>query len=87
MDVSDIVKGAIHHKKMVYFAVAILIALGITGLVYMNKDEFPTFEIKNGLIAGIYPGADAEEVEKQLTEPLEDVLFSFSEISRDNTSS
>lgn len=87
MDVSDIVKGAIHHKKMVYFAVAILIALGITGLVYMNKDEFPTFEIKNGLIAGIYPGADAEDVEKQLTEPLEDVLFSFSEISRDNTSS
>ena len=87
MDISDIVRGAIRHKKIVYFAVAVLIALGITGLVYMNKDEFPTFEIKNGLIVGVYPGADAEEVEKQLVEPLEEVLFSFSEISRDNTSS
>ncbi len=87
MDVADIVKGAIGHKKMVYFAVAVLIALGITGLVYMNKDEFPTFEIKNGLIVGVYPGADAKEVEEQLTKPLEDVLFSFSEISRENTTS
>ena len=87
MNIADIVKGAIGHKRMVYFVVAVLIALGITGLIYMNKDEFPTFELKNGLIVGIYPGADAEEVEVQLTKPLENVLFSFSEISRDNTSS
>ena len=87
MNIADIVKGAIGHKRMVYFVVAVLIALGITGLIYMNKDEFPTFELKNGLIVGIYPGADAEEVEEQLTKPLENVLFSFSEISRDNTSS
>ena len=40
-----------------------------------------------GLIVGIYPGADAEEVEAQLTTPLEEVLFSFSEISRENTTS
>ena len=87
MNIADIVKGTIGHKRMVYFVVAVLIALGITGLIYMNKDEFPTFELKNGLIVGIYPGADAEEVEEQLTKPLENVLFSFSEISRDNTSS
>ncbi len=87
MDVADIVKGTISHKKIVYFIVAAICALGIFGLVRMNKDEFPTFEIKNGLIVGIYPGADAKEVEDQLTKPLEDILFSFSEVSRDNTSS
>lgn len=87
MDISDIVRGTIRHKKIVYFIVAVLIAFGITGLVRMNKDEFPTFELKNGLIVGIYPGADAEEVEAQLTTPLEEVLFSFSEISRENTTS
>lgn len=87
MDVADIVKGTISHKKVVYFIVAVICALGIFGLVRMNKDEFPTFEIKNGLIVGVYPGADAKEVEDQLTKPLEDILFSFSEVSRDNTSS
>lgn len=84
---NNIVHGAIAHKKIVYFIVGLLIVLGIVGLTYMNKDEFPSFEIKNGLIAGIYPGADASEVEDQLTRPLEDVLFSFSEIDRDNTKS
>ncbi len=84
---SDIVKGVIAHKKIVYFVVAILVALGIIGLFYMNKDEFPSFELKNGLIVGIYPGAGAEEVEDQLTRPLEEALFSFPEINRENTKS
>lgn len=83
----DIIKGVIAHKRIVYFIVGILIAIGIIGLIRMNKDEFPTFEIKNGLVVGIYPGATAEEVETRLTKPLEDVLFSFSEINRENTSS
>ncbi len=86
-DISDIVRGSIRRKKAVYFVVAVLIAFGITGLVKMNKDEFPSFELKNGLIVGVYPGADAAEVEARLTKPLEEVLFSFSEISRENTSS
>lgn len=87
MDVAEIVRGTIKHKKIVYFIVAVIFAFGIYGLVRMNKDEFPTFEIKNGLIVGVYPGADAKEVEDQLTKPLEDILFSFSEVSRENTSS
>ena len=86
-DISDIVRGSIRHKKAVYFVVAVLIAFGITGLVKMNKDEFPSFELKNGLIVGVYPGADAAEMEARLTKPLEEVLFSFSEISRENTTS
>lgn len=84
-DSNNIVRGAIAHRKVVYFVVGLLIVLGIVGLSYMNKDEFPTFELKNGLIAGVYPGANAEQVEEQLTKPLEDVLFSFSEINRNNT--
>ena len=83
----DIVKGAVAQKKIVYAAVAVLVVLGVVGLVRMNKDEFPTFEIKQGLVAGIYPGADAREVEQQLTDPLEQVLFSFPEVKRETTTS
>lgn len=82
-----IVRGAINHKKVVYVILAVLILLGIYGLTVMNKDEFPTFEIKMGLVAGVYPGASAEEVREQLTKPLEDILFSFPEVNRETTES
>ena len=82
---SNIIMGFIAHKRVVYVLISIMIVVGVAGLYYMNKDEFPAFEIKQGLVAGIYPGATAAEVEDQLTKPLEDVLFSFSEVSRQNT--
>ena len=82
---SGIIRSMIHQKKIVYLILFLLIAIGIAGLSRMNKDEFPTFEIKQGLVAGVYPGASAKEVEEQLTKPLEDILFSFSEVNRETT--
>lgn len=81
------VEFTIREKKLVYAAVFFLAALGIFGLTKMNKDEFPSFEIKQGLVAGIYPGASAAEVEQQLTKPLEETLFSFKEVRRANVHS
>lgn len=81
----NIVRGAINHKRIVYVILGVLILLGIYGLTVMNKDEFPVFEIKMGLVAGVYPGASAAEVEEQLTKPLEDILFSFPEVNRETT--
>lgn len=69
-------------NKIVYFVLFLLVCLGVYGLNYINKDEFPTFEIKEGLVVGVYPGADARQVETQLTKPLEDLLFSFREVDR-----
>lgn len=83
-DRSGLVKWTIDNSKFVYLVVIGLVVLGAIGLVRINKDEFPTFELKQGLVAGIYPGADAQEVEKQLTCKLEDVLFSFKEVDREN---
>ncbi|MCM1177337.1 MAG: efflux RND transporter permease subunit [Clostridium sp.] len=76
------IRASIAQKKIVYFILFLLIAIGIYGLTTINKDEFPTFEIKEGLVVGVYPGATATEVEEQLTKPLEELLFTFSEVSR-----
>ena len=76
------IRGTIKYKKIVYLILFLLVAVGVYGLAVINKDEFPTFEIKEGLVVGIYPGASAAEVEAQLTKPLEDLLFSFSEVDR-----
>lgn len=85
MNTSDTVKGSIKYKNIVYMFLALLIVGGIFGLVRINKDEFPTFEIKQGLIAAVYPGADAKQVEEEVGKPLEKMLFEMQEIDRENT--
>ncbi|MCD8312863.1 MAG: efflux RND transporter permease subunit [Bacteroidales bacterium] len=80
------VQGTIKYKSIIYLILAALVGIGIYGLVKMNKDEFPTFEITQGLVVGVYPGATAAEVEEQLTKPLEQTLFGFSEVSRATSS-
>ena len=80
------IRGTIKYKKIVYLILFLLVAVGVYGLAVINKDEFPTFEIKEGLVVGVYPGASAAEVEAQLTKPLEDLLFSFSEVDRGSCS-
>ena len=64
---SNFVKSAIRYRKLIYFLVAVMVAFGIYSLLTINKDEFPTFQIKDGLVVGVYPGANAQEVEEQLT--------------------
>ena len=79
---SSFVKNVIRHRKLIYFLIAVMVAFGIYSLFAINKDEFPSFQIKDGLVVGVYPGANAQEVEEQLTRPLEEILFKFSEVKR-----
>ena len=79
---NNFVKNAIRYRKIIYFLIAIMVSFGIYSLFAINKDEFPTFQIKDGLVVGVYPGANAQEVEEQLTRPLEEILFKFAEVNR-----
>lgn len=60
-------------------------AFGIWSLPHLNKDEFPQFTIRQGLVVAIYPGATAREIEQQVTKPLEDYLNSFEDIDKQQT--
>ena len=86
-ELKGLVNFAISNKKLVYIIVLALTVVGCIGLAKMNKDEFPTFELKQGLVAGVYPGATAAEVEQQLTDRLEETLFSFKEVDRSSVRS
>lgn len=80
-----IISGCIRHQRIVWIVVAAVVAFGIYALVDMKKDEFPAFTYPQGIVAGVYPGANAEEVEAQLTKPLEELLFALPEVDRKNT--
>ena len=63
----------------------LLMFFGIWSLPRMNKDEFPQFTIRQGLVVAIYPGATAQEVEEQVTIPLEDYINSFETVDKKMT--
>lgn len=69
-----------HGLVMALFLV--LMAFGIWSLPQMNKDEFPQFTIRQGLVVAYYPGATADEVEQQVTIPLEDYINSFEAVDK-----
>ena len=72
-----------HRFVMALFLV--LLAFGIMSLPMMNKDEFPQFTIRQGLIVAYYPGATADEVEQQVTIHLEDYINSFEAVDKQLT--
>ena len=60
------------EKPINIWLIAVCFILG--GLIAMGKIgrlEDPAFTIKQAVIMTYYPGADAERVEKEVTEPLE----------------
>lgn len=79
------IEGAMRSHVLVYALIGALVAFGIYALERMNKDEFPQFTMRIGVVAAVYPGATAEEVQEQVTKPLEQYLFSFNEINKSRT--
>ena len=82
---TDIVATAMRYRKIVLLITGMLILFGIFGLWNMSKQEFPTYTIRQGVIVGVYPGATAQQVDQQLSKPLENFLFSYKEINRKKT--
>lgn len=80
----SVIEWTIRNKHIVYLILSLLILLGIWGIRAINKDEYPTFELTQGLVAAVYPGASSEQVEEQVAKPLEDILFAMKEVKRDN---
>ncbi len=62
-----------------------VVGIGIYALPNLNKNEFPDISIRQGVVAVVYPGATAEEVEEQVTGKVEQYLYTFNEIDKKKT--
>lgn len=82
---SNIIELAMKHKQIAIILTGILVALGIFSLMVMPRNEFPEFTIRQGLIIGVYPGANSEQVEDQLATKVESFLYGFQEVNREKT--
>lgn len=82
-----IVAFGLRYRKLVILVVTALVAFGIFSLDKMNKNEFPGFTVREGLVVAIRPGSDATQMEKEVLKPLEDYIFSYKEVDKSKTHS
>lgn len=85
MEKRNHIESAMQHHNIIFVVCAALVIFGIYSLPNLNKDEFPQFTIRQGVVAAVYPGASAQEVEQQVAKPLERFLFTYQEIDKDAT--
>ncbi len=83
----NIIEWAMHYRQIVIMMTCVLIAFGFWGLNDVNKNEFPDITIRQGVVVAAYPGASSEEVEQQVTKPLEEYIFTYKEVKKEKTKS
>lgn len=81
------VEWAMHYRQIVILITSCLLAFGVFALVKINKNEFPDFTIRQGLVIAAYPGASVSDVEQQVTKPLENYIFTYKEVDKTKTKS
>jgi multidrug efflux pump subunit AcrB len=62
---------SIRNNRVVFVAIALLVVGGIVAYLHIGRLEDPEFTIKQALIITPYPGASAEEVAQEVTNPVE----------------
>ena len=83
----NIIESVMHYNSIMLLLMVVLIGFGVFALINMPKNEFPSFTIRQGVVAAVYPGATSAEVEEQVTKPLETFLWGFKEIKKNKTRS
>ncbi len=84
---SPLVAWGVKYANVVVLMVCVLVVFGIYALQTMNKNEFPNFTIREGVLVAVYPGATSLEMEQQVMKPLENFVFSFKEVNKVKTTS
>jgi preprotein translocase subunit SecD len=76
----DIARLSINRPVYTWIIMLICLLGGIWGFATLGRLEDPAFTIKTAVVVTQYPGASAEEVALEVTEPLESQIQKMSEI-------
>jgi multidrug efflux pump len=68
---------ALTHKSLVGFLMVVLLLAGIRAYEGLGRDEDPPFTMKVMIVRALWPGADAEQTAKLVTDKMEKALESL----------
>ena len=83
----NIIELAIKYHEVTLAVFTLLVIFGLYSLFTMQRSEDPNIDIKNAVVYALYPGADIIETEEQVTNKIEEMLFSYEEIDKEDTHS
>ena len=69
---------AINNKTTIYVMMVLIFFLGISAYFSMPRENFPEIKETKIYISSVFPGNTAEDIEKLITDPLEDKLKTVS---------
>lgn len=78
----DFAKFSLKNKLLIYILTILSVAYGLIVYEKMGKLQDPEFTIKDALIITNYPGATAVEVEKEVSNPLEETIQTLPYVKR-----
>ncbi len=70
----SVTEYSIRNKTITWMVILLLVGGGVLSFTQLGRLEDPAFTIKQAMILVSYPGASAQEVEEELTLPLENAL-------------
>ena len=79
------VESAMRNNTLVFFFLAVIVIFGFIALPKLKKNEFPDVTIRSGVVAVVYPGATADEIEERVAGKVEQFLFTFSDVDKTRT--
>ena len=71
---------AINNKTTMYVLITLILILGAGAYFSMPRENFPEIKETKIYISSIYPGNTAEDIEKLITDPIEDKLKTVSNV-------
>ena len=71
---------AINNKTTMYVLITLILFLGTGAYFSMPRESFPEIKETKIYISSVYPGNTAEDIEKLITDPIEDKLKTVSNV-------
>lgn len=70
----NLAEWAIRHKQIVYFFIIAIITGGLWSYFHLGRSEDPDFTVRQAVVTAAWPGASAQQITQQVTDPLEKKL-------------
>ncbi|SNR14289.1 efflux RND transporter permease subunit [Tenacibaculum jejuense] len=78
---------AINNKTTIYVLMVIILFSGISAFINMPRENFPEIKETKIYVSSVFPGNTAEDIEKLITDPLEEKLKTVSNVTKINSTS
>ncbi|WP_174395944.1 efflux RND transporter permease subunit [Flectobacillus major] len=83
----NFIEAAMRYKEVTIVITCLLLIFGYYSLRNMPRAEDPKIDTPVAMVYAFYPGANEVQMEKQVTNKIEQYLFSFEEVNKQKTKS